>query len=187
MAWLDKFGYSISQRLFPSAGGSAPQGNNEPSHAISSLGSMGATPRGGGGIAVAATTAAASHSGAAVKKESTAPSVPSKVTNTTKNQAPQRADRDRRPGSTSTMPFQPLNSCLPWYTVTAGYEVGVFQGWDQVAPLVLGASGAVYQHQPSRAYARAHFATARSRGDVWVIARPEEDNEDDEDSHYYED
>ncbi|KAK0497917.1 hypothetical protein EDD18DRAFT_1351733 [Armillaria luteobubalina] len=119
--------------------------------------------------------AAASHSGAAVKKESTAPSVPSKVANTMKNQAPQRANRD------------PSNSRLPWYTVMAGYEVGVFQGWDQVAPLVLGASGTVYQRQPSRAYARAHFATARSRGDVWVIARPEDDDEDDEDSHYYED
>ncbi|KAK0500245.1 hypothetical protein EDD18DRAFT_1349118 [Armillaria luteobubalina] len=72
--------------------------------------------------------------------------------------------------------------------LTAGYEVGVFQGWDQVAPLVLGVSGTVYQRQPSRAYARTHFATTRSRGNIWVITPPEDEDEDEEDdSHYYED
>ncbi|KAK0213553.1 hypothetical protein IW262DRAFT_1466861 [Armillaria fumosa] len=173
----------------PSAGSSTPPGNNEPSpsYAILSLGNMGPASGGGGGIAVAATMAAASHTGAAVKKESTqTPSVPSKVTYTAKNEVPGRGDRAPHPGSSLTMPIRPSNPGLPWYTVTAGYEVGVFQGWDQVAPLVLGVSGTVYQRQPSRAYAHAHFTTARSRGDVWIIARPEDDDDDD-DSNYYED
>ncbi|KAK0228035.1 hypothetical protein IW262DRAFT_1455231 [Armillaria fumosa] len=130
--------------------------------------------------------AAASHTGAAVKKESTqTPSVPSKVAYTTKNEAPRHGNRAPRPGSSSTVPIHPSNPGLPWYMVMARYEVGVFQGWDQVAPLVLGVSSAVYQRQPSRAYAHAHFATARSHGDIWIIAHPEDD--DDDDSDYYED
>ncbi|KAK0478569.1 hypothetical protein EDD18DRAFT_1364718 [Armillaria luteobubalina] len=125
-----------------------------------------------------------------IKKESTeTPSAPSKVTNTTKNEVPGRGRHPPTAGSSSTEPIRSLVSQLPWYTVMAGYEVGVFQGWDQVAPLVLGVSGTIYQRQPSCAYACAHFATARSRGNVWLIACPKDNDNDNEedDSYYYED
>ncbi|KAK0475356.1 hypothetical protein EDD18DRAFT_1116060 [Armillaria luteobubalina] len=176
--------------LAPSTRPSMPQGNNEPSpsHAMSSLRDTGPTFS-GGGTAILATTTATSHTGGAVKKESTKiPSAPSKVANTAKNEAPGHGRCPPTPASSLTEPIRSSSSRLPWYMVMAGYEVGVFQGWDQVAPLVLGVSGAVYQCQPSRAYAHAHFATARSCGNIWVIAPPEDDNKDEEDdSHYYED
>ncbi|KAK0499345.1 hypothetical protein EDD18DRAFT_1349529 [Armillaria luteobubalina] len=176
--------------LAPSAGPSVPQGNNEPSpsHTMSSLRDTGPA-FGGGGTAILTATTATSHTGGAVKKESTKiPLAPSKVTNTAKNEAPGHGRHPPTPASSLTEPIPSSSSQSPWYMVMARYEVGVFQGWDQVAPLVLGVSGAVYQHQPSRAYAHAHFATARSHGNIWVIAPPEDEDEDKEDdSHYYED
>ncbi|KAK0222071.1 hypothetical protein IW262DRAFT_1296664 [Armillaria fumosa] len=47
-----------------------------------------------------------------------------------------------------------------WCTVTVGYEVGVFQGWDVVAPLVLCVSGPVYLHHLSCVAAQAHYDNA---------------------------
>ncbi|KAK0465845.1 hypothetical protein IW261DRAFT_1426995 [Armillaria novae-zelandiae] len=167
------------------AGSSAPQGNNEPSpsHPISSLRDTGAAS-GGGGIAITATTAAASHTGAAVKKEFTQTLlVPCKVASTSKIELGQAPRCGNRPPTNSALPIHPSTPRLPWYTVMVGYEVGVFQGWDQVAPLVLCVSGAIYQHQCSCAHTRTHFAAARSCGDVWIVARPDKDDEDD--SYYY--
>ncbi|KAK0470907.1 hypothetical protein IW261DRAFT_1572597 [Armillaria novae-zelandiae] len=175
---------SLINPILP-AGPSMPQGNNEPSpsHPISSLGDTGAVS-GGGGIAIAATTAAASHTGAAVKKEFTQTlSAPCKVASTSEIELGQVPGCGNCPPTNSALPIRPSTPRLPWYMVTVGYEVGVFQGWDQVAPLVLSVSGAIYQRQRSRAHAHAHFAAARSHGDVWIVAWPDEDDEDD--SYYY--
>ncbi|KAK0477413.1 hypothetical protein IW261DRAFT_1566320 [Armillaria novae-zelandiae] len=139
---------------------------------------------GGGGIAITTTTAAASHTGAAVKKEFTQTlSVPCKVASTSKIELGQAPGHGNCPPTNSALPIHPSTPRLPWYTVMVGYEVGVFQGWDQVAPLVLGVSGAIYQHQCSRAHTCTHFAATRSRGDVWIVTRPNKDDEDD--SYYY--
>ncbi|KAK0464002.1 hypothetical protein IW261DRAFT_1575557 [Armillaria novae-zelandiae] len=55
-----------------------------------------------------------------------------------------------------------------------GYEVGVFQGWNIVAPLVLHVSSPIYQRHPSHATALTHYAEALENGDVEIVPRDEE-------------
>ncbi|KAK0498120.1 hypothetical protein EDD18DRAFT_1103727 [Armillaria luteobubalina] len=68
------------------------------------------------------------------------------------------------------------SSQLLWYTVIVSYDVGIFQGWDQVAPLVLGVPGAVFQRHSSLASAHAHYSNAMSQDDVEVVPRPSNDD-----------
>ncbi|KAF5335705.1 hypothetical protein D9611_009604 [Ephemerocybe angulata] len=59
-----------------------------------------------------------------------------------------------------------------WYVVTIGRQVGVFQGWHVVQPLVLGVSGACYRKYPSHEDALAAFNEALALGNVQIIAPP---------------
>ncbi|KAK0491898.1 hypothetical protein EDD18DRAFT_1358329 [Armillaria luteobubalina] len=63
---------------------------------------------------------------------------------------------------------------MPWYTVTVGYEVGMFQGWNLVAPLVLCVLSPVYQCHPSRASAMAHYAETLKNDDVEIVPHDED-------------
>ncbi|KAK0492638.1 hypothetical protein EDD18DRAFT_1357463 [Armillaria luteobubalina] len=107
------------------------------------LASQGAPGGGGRGEAcVAAVTA--SHHVPMVKNESTFV-MPDKSSNTptrlVKGTPPGRGQHSLTP---STIPSLHIRrSTAAWYTVTVGYEVGVFQGWDVIAPLVLCVSGPV--------------------------------------------
>ncbi|PFH51502.1 hypothetical protein AMATHDRAFT_2959 [Amanita thiersii Skay4041] len=57
-----------------------------------------------------------------------------------------------------------------WYVVTVGAAVGVYTSWLQVAPLVIGISGASHQSFPTEAEAVQAFATANARGEVKAVA-----------------
>ncbi|KAK0465751.1 hypothetical protein IW261DRAFT_1427074 [Armillaria novae-zelandiae] len=140
-----------------------PGANSEPSpsHVFSSLGDIGGAPS-GWGVTIAGTTAATGTT-PVVKKES--PLAPPTVT--------------KQPLASlkiAPTPGSPAFSQLPWYMVTVGYEVRIFQGWDQVAPLVLGVSGAVFQHHSSLTSMHAHYASALRWDDVEVVPRPSEDD-----------
>ncbi|KAF6747225.1 hypothetical protein DFP72DRAFT_1175067 [Ephemerocybe angulata] len=57
-----------------------------------------------------------------------------------------------------------------WYCVTVGSEVGVFNGWHLVQPLVSGVSGACYKRHKSESDAHAAFDAALERGHVHTVA-----------------
>ncbi|KAF6764605.1 hypothetical protein DFP72DRAFT_1059572 [Ephemerocybe angulata] len=59
-----------------------------------------------------------------------------------------------------------------WYVVTVGRQVGVFQGWHQVQPLVSTVPGACYRKYPSREQADAAYQQARAQGNVHIVAPP---------------
>ncbi|KAF6753837.1 hypothetical protein DFP72DRAFT_848771 [Ephemerocybe angulata] len=59
-----------------------------------------------------------------------------------------------------------------WYVITVGRQVGVFQGWHIVQPLVSAVSGACYRKYPSREEALAAFNEALAMGNVQIIAPP---------------
>ncbi|KAJ8593717.1 hypothetical protein M405DRAFT_839047 [Rhizopogon salebrosus TDB-379] len=52
-----------------------------------------------------------------------------------------------------------------WYTVTAGHVTGVFQGWHNVHPHVIGVPGACFGRHPSRAAAEEAYAQAQASSD----------------------
>ncbi|KAF9471163.1 hypothetical protein BDN70DRAFT_820364, partial [Pholiota conissans] len=56
-----------------------------------------------------------------------------------------------------------------WYTVVAGRNVGVFQGWHSVQALVSGVPHASYRKYPSEEAAREAFEDAMSQGLVVII------------------
>ncbi|KAF7426458.1 hypothetical protein PC9H_008827 [Pleurotus ostreatus] len=62
-----------------------------------------------------------------------------------------------------------VDPSLRWYLVTVGHAVGVFQGWENVAPLVLGARGAIFNRQPNQEAALSRFNEARTLGLVRVV------------------
>ncbi|KAK0500752.1 hypothetical protein EDD18DRAFT_1101757 [Armillaria luteobubalina] len=68
------------------------------------------------------------------------------------------------------------NRWSTWYTVTVGYRVGIFQGWNAVAPLVLDVNGAVYLPHPSHAAASTHYANAMANDEVEIILTDSEDD-----------
>jgi hypothetical protein len=53
-----------------------------------------------------------------------------------------------------------------WYIITVGAEVGVFRGWANVGPLVLGHPQSVYQRVESRDTGIALFNEALNNGAV---------------------
>ncbi|KAK0492984.1 hypothetical protein EDD18DRAFT_1357388 [Armillaria luteobubalina] len=55
-------------------------------------------------------------------------------------------------------------------------EVGIFQGWNAVAPLVLDVNGAVYLPHPSHATASTHYANAMANDEVEIILTDSEDD-----------
>ncbi|KAK0493751.1 hypothetical protein EDD18DRAFT_1356211 [Armillaria luteobubalina] len=157
----------------------APGPNDEPSHVFLTLGDMGGAP-GGGGVAIASSMAATSGA-LAVKKEATqAPSMPSKLCLSSPKivPAPGTPRHDRRSPPSSSGSPRVHTSTLLWYMVTMGYDIGIFQGWDQVAPLVIGVSSTVFQPHPSLASACTHYAGALAPNDVKVIPRPSDEDYD---------
>ncbi|KAK0220663.1 hypothetical protein IW262DRAFT_1462010 [Armillaria fumosa] len=68
-------------------------------------------------------------------------------------------------------------STTAWYTVTVGYEVGIFQGWDHVVLLILHVSGLVYLHHPSCVAAQAHYNNTLQHGDVKIVLCDDSDDE----------
>ncbi|KAK0460318.1 hypothetical protein IW261DRAFT_1577803 [Armillaria novae-zelandiae] len=132
-----------------------------PSHAFSSLGGTGGAPS-GGGVTIAGTTAATGTI-PVVKKESTL--------------APLTVAKQLL-ASLKIVPASGSLSQLLWYMVTVGYDVRIFQGWDQVTPLVLRISGTVFQHHSSLTSMHAHYASALRQDDVEVVPRPSEDDYD---------
>ncbi|KAG2369305.1 hypothetical protein BDR07DRAFT_1477310 [Suillus spraguei] len=53
-----------------------------------------------------------------------------------------------------------------WYSVTVGHETGVFRGWHNVHPHVIGISGACFKHYSSYAAAEAAYLEAIKDGGV---------------------
>ncbi|KAK0499950.1 hypothetical protein EDD18DRAFT_1102167 [Armillaria luteobubalina] len=88
--------------------------------------------------------------------------------------APRKANRGRSTGSRGQHGRPTVEST--WYTVTVGYQVGIFQGWNAVAPLVVDVDGAVYLPHPSHAAACAHYANAMAN-DVVEIVLTDSDND----------
>ncbi|KAK0490073.1 hypothetical protein EDD18DRAFT_1358690 [Armillaria luteobubalina] len=78
-----------------------------------------------------------------------------------------KARRGRSAGSQAQAPCPNVQS--PWYTVTVGYQVRIFQGWNTVIPLVLNLDGAVYLAHPTYAAAYAHYANAMANDQVEII------------------
>ncbi|KAG6884099.1 hypothetical protein C0992_006995 [Termitomyces sp. T32_za158] len=60
------------------------------------------------------------------------------------------------------------NSSDTWYTITIGRNVGVFQGWLNVGPLVNGVTGFCVKKFSTRAAAMAAFQQAEGAGLVQV-------------------
>ncbi|KAF4565725.1 hypothetical protein EYR36_002303 [Pleurotus pulmonarius] len=72
------------------------------------------------------------------------------------------------PGAPATAVYHApdIDPSLRWYLVTVGRRVGVIQGWENVAPLVLGIRGAVFNRQPSQQVGLQRFHEARSNNNV---------------------
>ncbi|KAK0488130.1 hypothetical protein EDD18DRAFT_1359808 [Armillaria luteobubalina] len=128
-----------------------------------------------GASCVAAATAY--HHVHMVKKEST-PTTPSKSSNTEIRSVQGTPLRGSQRSPTPGTMYSPRihRSTTTWYTVTVGYEVGVFQDWDVIAPLILHVSGPIYLRHLSRAAAQAHYNNALEHGDVEIVLH---DNSDD--------
>ncbi|KAK0497446.1 hypothetical protein EDD18DRAFT_1104836 [Armillaria luteobubalina] len=137
-----------------SGGSTSANPDGDGDNALASQGAPGGSRRGEACVAAAT----ASHHVPTVKNESTFV-MPDKSSNT----------------PTRLVKGTPLGRA--WYTVTVGYEVGVFQGWDVVAPLVLRVSGPVYLHHLSHVAAQAHYDNALQRGDVKIVLRDDSDDE----------
>ncbi|KAJ7218039.1 hypothetical protein GGX14DRAFT_439374 [Mycena pura] len=58
-----------------------------------------------------------------------------------------------------------------WYVVTVGRQVGVFNTWIEVSPLVTGVSGALHQSFSSEEDANELFAQEQSNGRVRIVGR----------------
>ncbi|KAJ7901866.1 hypothetical protein B0H14DRAFT_2668939 [Mycena olivaceomarginata] len=56
-----------------------------------------------------------------------------------------------------------------WYVVTVGREVGVFDTWIEVSPLVTGVSGALHQSFSSESEANDIFARAQDAGKTKIV------------------
>ncbi|KAF4565743.1 hypothetical protein EYR40_002187 [Pleurotus pulmonarius] len=56
-----------------------------------------------------------------------------------------------------------------WYVVAVGLQVGVFRGWTNVAPLVLGVTGTIFNREPTREAAIIAFNNAAASGQVRII------------------
>ncbi|KAK0474613.1 hypothetical protein IW261DRAFT_1422902 [Armillaria novae-zelandiae] len=63
-----------------------------------------------------------------------------------------------------------------WYTVTVGYTIGIFQGWNAVVPSVLDVDCAVYLSHPSHAATCAHYANAMANNEVEIVLTDDEDD-----------
>ncbi|KAK0505475.1 hypothetical protein EDD18DRAFT_1344300 [Armillaria luteobubalina] len=176
---LEQLGFIVGPAN-TSGGSTTTNSLGDSDHVFTSQGGNIGPPGGGGGAPGAGCVAAATayHHVHTAKKEST-PTTPSKSSNTeicSVQGTPLRgSQRSPTPGTMYSPRIR--RSTATWYTVTVGYEVGVFQGWDVVAPLVLHVSGPIYLHHLSRAAAQAHYNNALERGDVEIVLR---DNSDDE-------
>ncbi|KAF4601359.1 hypothetical protein EYR40_004957 [Pleurotus pulmonarius] len=51
-----------------------------------------------------------------------------------------------------------------WYVVIVGLQVGVFRGWTNTAPLVLGVTGSIFNREPTREAAITAFNMAAASG-----------------------
>ncbi|KAF4586549.1 hypothetical protein EYR38_010828 [Pleurotus pulmonarius] len=57
-----------------------------------------------------------------------------------------------------------------WYVVIVGLQVGVFRGWTNAAPLVLGVTGSIYNREPTRETAISSFNAAAALGQLpWLL------------------
>ncbi|KAJ7579433.1 hypothetical protein C8J56DRAFT_1059028 [Mycena floridula] len=66
--------------------------------------------------------------------------------------------------------FPPPPPKEPWYVVTVGRQVGVFNDWNIVAPHVVGVRGAIFKRYDTKASADAAFLVALQGGNVHVVA-----------------
>ncbi|KAK0437743.1 uncharacterized protein EV420DRAFT_1651723 [Desarmillaria tabescens] len=57
----------------------------------------------------------------------------------------------------------------PWYAVSKGLAVGVFQGWQNISPLVTGVCRACYFHHSSQAAAQEAFNQAVATATVEIL------------------
>ncbi|KAK0484083.1 hypothetical protein EDD18DRAFT_1361929 [Armillaria luteobubalina] len=55
-------------------------------------------------------------------------------------------------------------------------EVGIFQGWNAVVPLVLDVNGAVYLPHPSHTTTSTHYTNAMANNEVEIILTDSEDD-----------
>ncbi|KAF4588913.1 hypothetical protein EYR40_010468 [Pleurotus pulmonarius] len=56
-----------------------------------------------------------------------------------------------------------------WYVVIVRLQVGVFRGWTNTAPLVLGVAGSIYNREPTREAAIFAFNAAAAIGQVRLV------------------
>ncbi|KAG6807392.1 hypothetical protein H0H92_007767 [Tricholoma furcatifolium] len=80
--------------------------------------------------------------------------------------------KENKTSTSAAFPPPAANALLAnpdaWYIVTVGREVGVFQGWMNVQPLILGVSGGGCKRYPSKAAALAAFEAAVDLGLVEI-------------------
>ncbi|KAF9489742.1 hypothetical protein BDN71DRAFT_1511843 [Pleurotus eryngii] len=62
-----------------------------------------------------------------------------------------------------------IDLSLHWYLMTVGRAVGIFQGWENVAPLVLRAQEAIFNRQPSWEVSLSHFDEVHIAGLVRIV------------------
>ncbi|KAH7902898.1 hypothetical protein BJ138DRAFT_1120968 [Hygrophoropsis aurantiaca] len=77
--------------------------------------------------------------------------------------------------TSSIAPQVPTHTVPPaaaarWYVVTVGRDVGVFQGWHNVHPLVIGVPGACFTRYSTQTGAEQAFDEAVNEGAVTVVA-----------------
>ncbi|KAF4593593.1 hypothetical protein EYR40_008380 [Pleurotus pulmonarius] len=72
-------------------------------------------------------------------------------------------------GAANTHHVTDVDPSERWYLVTVGRTVGVFQGWQNVAPLVVGVRGSVFNRQPSQQAGLLRFNEARAANLVRVV------------------
>ncbi|KAK0488251.1 hypothetical protein EDD18DRAFT_1359727 [Armillaria luteobubalina] len=157
-----------------SGGSTSANLDGDGDNALASQGAPGGS--GHGEACVAAATA--SHHVPTVKNESTFVT-PDKSSNTpTRLVKGTPLGRGQHSLTPSMIPSPRIRrSTAAWYTVTVGYEVGVFQGWDIVAPLILRVSGPIYLHHPSCVAAQAHYDNALQCGDIEIVLCDDSDDE----------
>ncbi|KAK0482875.1 hypothetical protein EDD18DRAFT_1362406 [Armillaria luteobubalina] len=63
-----------------------------------------------------------------------------------------------------------------WYTITIGYQVRIFQGWNTIAPLVLDVDGTAYLPHPSHATTCTHYVNAMANNKVKIVLTDSKDD-----------
>ncbi|KAF7420953.1 hypothetical protein PC9H_001643 [Pleurotus ostreatus] len=122
-------------------------------------------------VQVAALTPPANNAGAGANPSPPAPAPTPAPVAVAANSAPPIVPGDGPTMGSSEDQEAEASTCSHrrWYVVIVGLQVGVFRGWTNAAPLVLGVAGSIYNKEPTRGAAIVAFNAAAATGQVRLI------------------